>query len=295
MNPQHAKTLIDGLNDDRLLVAPGCYDALGARLIEGAGFDAVYMTGYGTAAAWGYPDRGLLSATEMRDNAARIADAVSIPLIADADTGYGDALNVARTVRSYEDAGVAAIQLEDQAWPKRCGHMEGKQVVSTEEMVLRVRAAVDARRNETCLIIARTDAIAVEGFEAAIERAHAYAEAGADILFVEAPVDRDQVAEIPRRFPGKKLLLNVAPKTPNLDVQEIEALGYALAIYPGVCFMPVWEACRRELEALRTTGLQPSLGTWTAQFREINAFLEQRLAERPGDSAPGPTSISSTP
>ncbi len=274
MNTHNFKTR---LNDPRLLLAPGCYDALGGRLIEAAGFEAAYMTGYGTAAAWGYPDRGLLSATEMEDNARRIAEAISIPLIADADTGYGDALNVARTVRGYEAAGVAAIQLEDQAWPKRCGHMEGKRVVSIEEMVLRIRAAVDARTNEDFLIIARTDAIAVEDFERAIDRAQAYADAGADILFVEAPVDRDQVAEIPRRLAGRTLLLNVAPKTPELKAEEIEALGYALAIYPGLCFMAAWEACRRELETLKSTGMQANLAAWTEEFGEINAFLEKRL------------------
>jgi 2-methylisocitrate lyase-like PEP mutase family enzyme len=265
------------LNEPRLLLAPGCYDALGARLIEAAGFEAAYMTGYGTAAAWGFPDRGLLSATEMESNARRIAEAISIPLIADADTGYGDAPNVARTIRGYEAAGVAAVQLEDQAWPKRCGHMEGKRVVSIDEMVLRIRTAVDARTSENFLVIARTDAIAVEDFERAIDRAQAYAEAGADILFVEAPEDRAQVAEIPRRLPGRKLLLNVAPKTPDLTADEIADLGYALAIYPGLCFMAAWEACRRELETLRTTGSQANLAAWTAQFGDINAFLEQRL------------------
>lgn len=282
-----SSTLAERLESSRLLVAPGCYDALGGRLIEAAGFEAAYMTGYGTAAAWGYPDRGLLDATEMQANAGRIADAISIPLIADADTGYGDALNVARTVRGYEAAGVAAIQLEDQDWPKRCGHMEGKRVVPVEEMQLRIRAAVDARRNASFLIVARTDAIAVEGFEPAIERAEAYAEAGADLLFVEAPVDRAQVAEIPRRLSGKRLLLNVAPKTPALEAGEIESLGYALAIYPGLCFMAAWEACRRELDALRRTGRQPSLAAWTEQFGEINAFLEKRLSEKPGEAESG--------
>lgn len=260
-----------------LLLAPGCYDALGGRLIEAAGFEAAYMTGYGTAAAWGFPDRGLLSASEMEANARRIADAISIPLIADGDTGYGDALNVARTVRGYEAGGVAAIQLEDQDWPKRCGHMEGKKVVGKGEMRLRIRAAVEARRSRDFLVIARTDALAVEGFEAAIERAESYAEAGADVLFVEAPVDRQQVAEIPERLAGRKLLLNLAPKTPALGAGEIEAMGYAIAIYPGLCFMAAWEGFRRELQALRERGVQENLGRWGESFKEINEFLGERL------------------
>lgn len=260
-----------------LLLAPGCYDALGGRLVEAAGFEAAYMTGYGTAAAWGFPDRGLLSASEMESNARRIADSISIPLIADGDTGYGDALNVARTVRGYEAAGVAAIQLEDQDWPKRCGHMEGKKVVGADEMRLRIRAAVEARRSEDFLVIARTDAIAVEGFEAALERAELYAEAGADVLFVEAPVDREQVAAIPRRLAGRKLLLNMAPRTPAMKADEIEAMGYGIAIYPGVCFMAAWEGIRAELAILKESGIQGNLGRWGENFAEINAFLSERL------------------
>lgn len=273
--------LLSRLNSGRLVLAPGCYDALGGRLIEAAGFEAAYMTGYGTAASWGLPDRGLLNATDMEANARRIAEALSIPLIADADTGYGDVHNVARTVRGFEAAGVAAIQLEDQDWPKRCGHMQGKRVVSTDEMVLRVRAAVDARRDEAFLVIARTDAIAVEGFEAAIARAQAYAEAGADLLFVEAPVDREQVAEIPKRLSGRRLLLNMAPRTPLLSTKEIEAMGYHLAIYPGLCFMAAWEAMREELHELRETGSSPNLERWTREFGMINEFLSERLPENP--------------
>lgn len=266
-------TLRERLAAARPLVAPGCYDALGAKLIEAAGFGAVYMTGYGTAAAWGLPDMGLLTATEMVENVRRIADAVSIPVIADADTGYGDPLNTARTVRAYEGAGAAAIQIEDQEWPKRCGHMTGKRLVPTSEMLAKLRAAVDARRDERLLLIARTDAIGVEGFDAAIDRAQAYAEAGADILFVEAPVSREQMAEIPRRLSSRPLLLNMAPRTPDLALDEIRKLGYALVIYPGLCFMAAVEACRRELKALHDTGRQPNLPDWARQFGELNAFL----------------------
>jgi len=172
----------------RPVLAPGCYDALGARLIEEAGFSAVYMSGFGTSAGLlGRPDVGLTSMTEMVDNARRIVDAVDLPVIADADTGYGNPINVLRTVKEYERAGVAALHIEDQVAPKKCGHMEGKQVVPVAEMVEKVRAAVDARISSDLLIIARTDARAVEGLDAAIERAGRYREAGADILFIEAP------------------------------------------------------------------------------------------------------------
>ncbi len=171
-----------------LVQAPGVYDALSAKIVEARGFNAVYMTGYGTSAGQlGLPDLGFITMTEMVLNAGRIADAVEIPLIADADTGYGNPINVIRTVREYEKAGVAAIHIEDQTWPKRCGHMAGKSVIEVKEMVGKIKAAVDARRNEDFLIIARTDAIATDGFDQAIERGHLFAEAGADVLFIEAP------------------------------------------------------------------------------------------------------------
>ncbi|MEK7794629.1 MAG: isocitrate lyase/PEP mutase family protein, partial [Candidatus Hydrogenedentota bacterium] len=219
-----------------LIAAPGAYDGLTAKIIAAAGFDVVYMTGYGTAASYGLPDRGLLSFSEMIQNAARIVDACGLPVIADADTGYGDGGNVARTVREYERAGVAAIHIEDQAWPKRCGHMDGKHLVSTSEMVAKVRAAVDARRDDHLVIIARTDAIAVEGFEAALDRAEAYGKAGADMLFVEAPVETGQMIDVVRRLPDWPHVINIAPRTPAIPVGLLEAAGYAVALYPGVCF-----------------------------------------------------------
>ena len=182
------------------LVAPGAYDALSARLIEQAGFDAVYMTGFGTTASLiGRPDVGLLSGAEMVDNARRIVSAVDVPVIADADTGYGNAINVVRTVQLYEQAGVAGIQLEDQVMPKKCGHMSGKLLVGADEMVGKLRAAVEARRDPDLLIIARTDAVAVTGVDDAIARARAFAEAGADLLFVEAPTSEDDIARVADR------------------------------------------------------------------------------------------------
>lgn len=193
-----AQQLKNHLQGKQFIMAPGAFDALTARIIEDSGFPAVYMTGYGVnAALFGFPDRGLLTMNEMVQSASRISDAIDIPLIADAHTGYGNPLNVKRTVKEYEKAGIAAIHIEDQTWPKRCGHMEGKSVISSEEMSAKIKAAVDTREN--MLIIARTDAIATDGFDAALERAERYAEAGADILFVEAPTSIEQMQEIPRK------------------------------------------------------------------------------------------------
>ena len=194
-----------------MALAPGCYDPLGARLIEEAGFPAAYMTGFGTAAGrLGRPDVGLLTLSEMVDNARRIAEAVDIPVIADADTGYGNPLNVIRTVREYEAAGVAAIHLEDQVMPKKCGHMEGKELIAAGDMAAKVSAAVAARRSSDFLIIARTDACAVEGLSGALARAQQYRDAGADVLFVEAPQSTEEIRDIAKRFAGVPLLFNYA-------------------------------------------------------------------------------------
>ena len=200
------------------VVAPGVADAFGARLVKMEGFEAVYMTGFGTSLTrLGMPDVGLLTATEMIDNASRIADASGLPVVADADTGYGNPINTRRTIRDYEKAGVAGVHLEDQAWPKRCGHLAGKRVIPAAEMVAKIKAACDARRDDDFVIITRTDAIAVEGLEAALERGERYREAGADILFIEAPVGREQVEVVSKRFQGVPLLYNMAAsgKTPN--------------------------------------------------------------------------------
>lgn len=197
------------LQNNEPILAPGAYDALSARLIETVGFPAVYMTGFGTAASrLGRPDVGLLTMSEMVDQAHRIVEAVERPVIADADTGYGNPINVIRTVQEYEQAGVAAIHLEDQVAPKKCGHMEGKQVIPTEEMVEKIRAAVAARTNDDFVIIARTDARAVEGLEAAINRAEHYRQAGADMLFVEAPQSKEEVRQIAEAFSETPLLFN---------------------------------------------------------------------------------------
>lgn len=219
-----------------LVVAPGAFDALSARLVAQAGFPAVYMTGFGTAASvLGQPDVGLLTMTEMVSRAAALAEVCgATPLIADADTGYGGPLNVGRTIREYERAGVAAVQIEDQVWPKKCGHMEGKQVIAREEMVQKVRAAVDARHDPALVIIARTDANAVTGLEDALDRGHAYREAGADVVFIEAPRAIDEVAAIGRAFSTTPLLYNWVEqgKSPALSLEDVRRLGFRLVIFP---------------------------------------------------------------
>ncbi|MFA5078955.1 MAG: isocitrate lyase/PEP mutase family protein [Dehalococcoidia bacterium] len=266
--------LFSMVQSKELILAPGVYDALTARIVEAQGFDAVYMTGYGTSAVmFGLPDIGLLTMTEMADNAARIADAVAIPVIADADTGYGNPINVVRTVRQYEKAGVAAIQLEDQTWPKRCGHMAGKSVIDSAEMEGKIRAAVDARKDRKLLIIARTDAIATHGFDQAIERGHKYAEAGADVLFIEAPVNMEQLEKIPRLLSPSPVLLNLAPRTPNLSVDQIRSMGFAIAIYPGVCLAAVIAGCTEEVKRIKETGKQREFADWLQAFLDLNTFL----------------------
>jgi 2-methylisocitrate lyase-like PEP mutase family enzyme len=215
--------------------APGVYDALSARLAEAGGADVLYMTGFGVAAArLGRPDVGLLTMTEMAQQAAAIANAVDVPLIADADTGYGNPINVIRTIQTYEQAGVAGIQLEDQTWPKKCGHMADKSVIAAEEMARKIEAAVEARENPDTVIIARTDAIAPIGYDEAIRRARMYRDAGADVLFVEALRSEEQMRQARADLNGVDLLFNWVEggKSPTPSTQELEELGFALAIYP---------------------------------------------------------------
>jgi 2-methylisocitrate lyase-like PEP mutase family enzyme len=238
-----------------LIVAPGAYDALTARLIAQAGFPAVYMTGFGTAASvLGQPDVGLLTMSEMVARVAALADvAGDVPLIADGDTGYGNPINVRRTVREYERAGVAALHIEDQVWPKKCGHMEGKQVIPAAEMVQKVRAAVDARRDPDLVIIARTDAAAVTGFEDALARGQAYRAAGADVVFIEAPRSMEQLSAITLTFAGVPLLFNWAEsgKTPLLALDEIGALGFKIVIFPVSLLFASTYATLRLLDRLK--------------------------------------------
>ncbi len=272
----------------RPLMAPGAYDALSARLVEQAGFDAVYMTGFGTTASLiGRPDVGLLSATEMADNARRIAAAVDVPVIADADTGYGNAINVVRTVQLYEQAGVAGIQLEDQVMPKRCGHMNGKVLVAADEMAGKVRAAVAARRDPDLVVIARTDAVAVTGLDDALERARAYADAGADLLFVEAPTTEADVEEVATKLAGvAPLVFNWAEggRTPPLSMERMAELGFALVLYPIGTLLAATAGIRSLLAALHAQGVPPLEGLPSfGEFTDLVGLpevtdLEQRFA-----------------
>ena len=246
--------------DPEILVAPGAYDGITARLIEQAGFSALYMTGAGTSASFGLPDYGLLTMTEMVGNAARItAAAAGLPLIADGDTGYGTELNVVRTVQEHERAGTAGIHIEDQVSPKRCGHLEGKQLVSMDEFLAKIRAAVATRRDPDFVVIARTDARSVAGFDEAIHRANAALHAGADLAFVESPETLEEVAMVPRRVDGP-CLLNVVwgGKTPQVDLSDAEMMGYKVAILPGLLLKTVYGACDAALAALKETHRHPT-------------------------------------
>jgi len=249
----------DLMRRNGMVVAPGAYDCITARLIERAGFDAVYMTGAGTAATLGYPDFGLVTMSEMVGNAGRIATAIDLPVIADADTGYGNELNVVRTVREYEAAGVAGIHIEDQGFPKKCGHLEDKEIVPREDWLAKIRAAAQSRRDRDFMVIARTDSRAVAGLDEAIGRANAAIEAGADMAFVEAPQTLEEVAEVPRRVKGP-CLLNVVRggKTPDLDLGEAERMGYKLAIVPGLLIKNVVGICEQMLAELAATRRHPA-------------------------------------
>ena len=253
-----ASRLRELLRQGGLVAAPGAYDCITARLVEQAGFDAVYMTGAGTAATLGYPDYGLVTMSEMADNAGRIAAATRIPVIADADTGYGNELNVVRTVREFEKRGVAGIHIEDQGFPKKCGHLEDKVVIPIEEYAAKIRAAASAKQEPDFLIIARTDARAVLGFDESIRRANAALDAGADMAFVEAPQTREEVAAVPRLVKGP-CLLNVVwrGKTPDVSLDDAQAMGYRLAILPAVLFTAVIGVCDAMLEELRRTRRHP--------------------------------------
>jgi 2-methylisocitrate lyase-like PEP mutase family enzyme len=288
--PGRARDLRALLASGHMVLAPGCFDALGARLVEEAGFAAVYMTGFGSAASrLGRPDVGLMTLPEMVDNARRIAQAVDIPVIADADTGYGNAINVIRTVHDYEAAGVAAIHIEDQVMPKRCGHMEGKQLIPAGEMAAKVAAAVAARRSGDFLIIARTDARAVEGLDGALERARAYRQAGADLLFVEAPQSTQEIEAIAAAFPEVPLLFNYAEggKTPPVTNEFLRELGFRVVIFPLSTLLVATAAMRAVLSEIKAKGSPVDTLASMPGFQDFLDFigiaeireLEQRFAE----------------
>ena len=264
------------LNSGQTIVAPGAFDPLAARLVEEAGFAAVYMTGFGTSAALlGRPDVGLLTMTEMADSAGRIAACVDIPLIADADTGYGNPLNVIRTVGAYEAAGVAGLHIEDQVAPKKCGHMEGKLVIGADEMAQKVKAAVDARTDPDFVIIARTDARAVEGLDSALDRARRYRDAGADVLFIEALVSDAEIEAAAAAFPDVPLLFNWAEggKTPVVSLDRLTELGYRIVIFPIGTLLAATAAMRRILTEIATAGTPAALLGELPTFSEFTDFI----------------------
>jgi 2-methylisocitrate lyase-like PEP mutase family enzyme len=272
------KVLRAKLEERRGLLVPGAANALAARIIEDLGFEAVYVSGAGvTNSLWGMPDLGFLSLPEIAQHTAAIREAVKIPVLVDADTGFGNALNVRHTVRVLERAGADAIQLEDQTMPKKCGHFDNKTVISTEEMIGKVKAAVEARTSPDTLIIARSDALAVEGFEATIERVQRYIEAGADLTFVEAPENGDEIRKIPQRLSVPQVVnIVVGGKTPVFGQEELGKMRYGLVLYANVALQGAIAGMQSALKQLKTSGRVDEVSAMVASFAE-----RQRLVKKP--------------
>jgi 2-methylisocitrate lyase-like PEP mutase family enzyme len=262
----------------RGLIVPGAFNALSAKVIEDLGFEAIYVTGAGVTNMWfGMPDQGFMGLAEIADHTARIRDAVSVPLLVDADTGFGNALNVRHTVRTLERAGADCIQFEDQVAPKRCGHFSGKEVISTEEAVSKIKAAVDARQDQDLLIMARTDAAAIHGFEAAIERAQKFAEAGADILFVEAVTSAEEVRALPQRLVRPQLMnMVIGGRTPIFNATELGELGYGIVLYANAALQGAVAGMQKTLTVLRDEKEVREASGLVASFAE-----RQRLVGKP--------------
>ncbi len=265
-------------NARRGVLVPGAFNALSARVIEDLGFEAIYVTGAGVTNMWfGLPDQGFMGLHEMAEHTARIRDAVNLPLIVDADTGFGNALNVRHAVRVLERAGADCIQLEDQVAPKRCGHFSGKEVIATEEAVAKIKAAVDARHDENLLILARTDACAVHGFEAALERAQLFSEAGADILFVEAVTTEAEIRSLPQRLAAPQLMnMVIGGKTPIFGTDELGALGYGLVLYANAALQGAVAGMQKALGTRRDTRALDEDPALVVSFAE-----RQRLVRKP--------------
>ena len=272
---QQLKALV---NARRGVLVPGAFNALSARVIEDLGFEAIYVTGAGVTNMWfGLPDQGFMGLHEIAEHTARIRDAVNLPLIVDADTGFGNALNVRHAVRVLERAGADCIQLEDQVAPKRCGHFSGKEVISTAEAVAKIKAAVDARHDENLLILARTDACAVHGFEAALERAQLFSEAGADILFVEAVTTEAEIRSLPQRLAAPQLMnMVIGGKTPIFGTEELGELGYGLVLYANAALQGAVAGMQKALGVLRDTRRLDEDPALVASFAE-----RQRLVRKP--------------
>jgi 2-methylisocitrate lyase-like PEP mutase family enzyme len=269
-------TLRARLAQPRILIAPGVYDALTAHLAEHAGFSALYVSGAAIAyTRLGRPDIGLVAMSEVVDAIATIRDRVKVHLIVDADTGYGNALNVGRTIRLFERAGANAIQLEDQTFPKRCGHLDDKTLIPASDMVGKIKAALDARHSRETLLIARTDAIAVEGFERAIARAAVYRDAGADVLFVEAPKTRAELQRIPPALKGLPLMANMVEggKTPSLAASDLEAMGYSLVIFPGAIVRALARTASEFYASLAAHGSSTAFLGRMYDFAELNDVI----------------------
>ena len=260
---------------ENIVVAPGAFDGLSARLVAAAGFSAVYASGGAIARAAGYPDIGLLSFTEVMDRVEKIVDASGLPVVADADTGFGGSANVERTVRMMERAGVAAFHIEDQSFPKRCGHLDDKSLVDAGEMARKVHIARQTLADADTLVIARTDAIAVEGFDAAIARAELYVKAGADMIFVEAPETLAQIRAIAERLPGLKLInMFYGGKTPLVPLPDLSAMGYRLAIIPSDLQRAAIHAMQETLRAIRLTGDSSAMADRLTSFKEREAIVQ---------------------
>jgi 2-methylisocitrate lyase-like PEP mutase family enzyme len=262
----------------RGVIVPGAFNAMSARIVEDLGFEAIYVTGAGVTNMWfALPDQGFMGLHDIADHTARIRDAVSLPLLVDADTGFGNALNVYHAVRTLERAGADAIQLEDQVAPKRCGHFSGKEVIGADEAVSKIKAAVDARRDADTLIMARTDACATQGFEAAIERAARFAEAGADILFVEAVTTPEQIRALPQRLPTPQLMnMVIGGKTPITDADELARLGYGFVLYANAALQGAVAGMQRALRFLQQHKRVDEDPALVAPFAE-----RQRLVGKP--------------
>jgi 2-methylisocitrate lyase-like PEP mutase family enzyme len=265
------------LMNEGMVVAPGAYDGLTARLISQADYSAVYMTGGGTSSSFGYPDYGLLTMSEMVENAGRIADAVDLPVISDADNGYGNELNTYRTIRAFEKAGVAGVHIEDQTFPKKCGHLDDKELISLDDYLAKIRAAADARRNDDFVIIARTDSRASHGYEEAVRRCNAALDAGADVAFLEAMQTTDELKAAPKDIHGP-CLLNVVRggKTPEVSFAEAQEMGYKISIVPGLLFIQVIGACDHALSAMKAEGRHPEP---LADLSPADAFARVGAAE----------------
>ncbi|CAE8659310.1 unnamed protein product [Polarella glacialis] len=272
-----ARLLRNALEAPEILVAPGCYDSFTATLIEQAQFKACYLSGAGVSYSHtGRPDVGLVTATEMVSRIAAIAEAVKLPIIADGDTGYGNAVNVMRTVRMYEQVGCSAIQLEDQQFPKRCGHLAGKTLVSAVEMAGKVRAACDARRSSDFVVIARTDALVTHGMDEALARAELYLEAGADVIFVESPASREDLEAVAKRLGGRvPLLANMVEggKTPLFTNKELQEMGYSLVIYPNAILRGVAKVGQDILDDLKQNDTTRESLHRMRDFKELNKLL----------------------